>query len=176
MKRQAGLSLLELVIIVSILTIILAAVAPGIHQQHHEPLLAASRELVEAARFARAEALRTRVPHGIQLNTSTDRIRVYRAPAGTPIFDVRHPIDHQPYDRQLDNFPAYRNVHLQSASFTFTDSLSSSDSLSFSADGIPIISEAGRDYMLTSASIILSYADLQQQIIIHPITGHVQLP
>lgn len=169
-----GFSLLEMIIVVLILSIIAAIVLPNLSTTAPLKLDAAARQVAEAVRFARAEAIRTKIPHGINIDVTNDRLRVYSLPVATPVYDVYHPLDKQLYDIQLNTDPIVAGVNLVSASFSFVGSFSSSIYLGFNAEGNPKYT-SGSDYMLTSGTITLSYQGQQRLIAIAPVTGRVTI-
>jgi Tfp pilus assembly protein FimT len=172
-KTQYGLSYIELVIIVIILGVVAAAAIPNLSSTDPKKLDDAANEVAAAIRFARSEAIRSKVSRGINTDATNDRIRVYSLPVATPTFDIYHPIDKKLYDIQLKTDAFVGRVDLVSASFAFAGAASSSTNLDFSAEGIPKVTSAGTDYMLTSGTITLSYRGLQRVISIAPMTGRV---
>jgi Tfp pilus assembly protein FimT len=172
---QKGISYLELIIVVVILGIVAAAAMPNLSSTDPKKLDNAANEVAEAIRFARAEAIRTKVPRGINTDATNDRIRVYSLPVSTPTYDIYHPIDKKLYDLQLKTDAYVGGVDLVSASFAFTGSYSSSTNLDFSTGGYPKYTSVGNDYMLTSGAITLSYRGQQRIISIAPMTGRVTI-
>ena len=173
--NNQGYTLLEITLVVAILGIVAVGVIPDLSSGSPIKLDLAAEEVAEAARFARAEAIRTGTPHGMNTSTSSDRIRVYSLPTLVPSYDVRHPIDKKLYDIQFTSDSRMAGVDLVSASFDFDGISSSSTDLSFSSEGIPKYTSAGTDYMLTSATITLSYGNDQRLISIAPMTGRVSI-
>lgn len=172
-ENLQGFSLLEMAIVVLILSIIAAIAIPNISATDPKKLDTAANEVSVAIRFAQAEAIRSKIPRGINTDATNERIRVYSLPASSPTFNIYHPIDKKLYDIQLKTDAFVEGVDLVSASFIFSGAASSSTNLDFSADGIPKVSSAGADYMLTSGIITLSYRGLQRIISIAPMTGRV---
>jgi prepilin-type N-terminal cleavage/methylation domain-containing protein len=173
--NQKGFSYIEIVIVVVILGVIAVAAMPMLSSTDPAKLDNATNEVAEAIRFAQAEAIRTKNSYGINTDTANERIRVYRLSGTTPTYDVYHPIDKKLYDIKMKTDTYVAGVNLVSASFVFSGAASSSTNLDFSADGIPKVTSAGRDYMLTSGTITLSYNGLQQVISIAPMTGRVAI-
>jgi Tfp pilus assembly protein FimT len=172
-KPQYGLSYIELVIIVIILGVVAAATIPNLSSTDPKKLDDAANEVAAAIRFARTEAIRSKVSRGINTDATNERIRVYSLPAATPTFDIYHPIDKKLYDIQLKTDSYVAGVDLVSASFAFSGAASSSTNLDFSAEGTPKVTSAGTDYMLSSGTITLSYRGQQRVISIAPMTGRV---
>lgn len=162
-----------MVIVVIILGIIATVAIPNLSSTDPTKLDNAANEISAAIQFAQAEAIRTKIPRGISIDATNERIRVYSLPAATPTFDIYHPIDKKLYDIQLKTDAFIGGVDLVSASFAFTGAANSSTNLDFSAEGIPKVTSAGADYMLTSGTITLSYRGQQRIISIAPMTGRV---
>ncbi len=173
--NNQGYTLLEITLVVAILGIVAVGVIPGLSSGSSIKLDLAAEEVAEAARFARAEAIRSGTPHGINTDTASDRVRVYSLPSLVPSYDVRHPIDKKLYDIQFTSDPRMKGVDLVSASFDFEGAPSSSTDLDFSSDGFPKYTSAGTDYMLISATITLSYGNDQRVISIASMTGRVSI-
>ena len=103
---QAGYTLTELVIVVTILGVIAAVAVPATSSSTDSKLDLAASEFAAAMRFARSESMRTGEPHGFRQQSGAKRIRVFRLDTGTSpatlVYDVYHPIDKQLYDYDLD--------------------------------------------------------------------------
>lgn len=106
-RLQHGYTLIEMVIVVTVLAVIAAIAVPVASPRNDKQLELAAQEFAAAIRFARTESIRTGLPHGFQFDTSQYRIRVFSAAtSGSPwtsVWDIYHPIDKQLYDY---TFPA----------------------------------------------------------------------
>lgn len=173
--KQKGISYIELMIVVVILGIVAAAAMPNFSSTNEKKLDNAANEVASALRFAQSEATKTKISYGISIDLANDRIRVYRLPATTAVYDVYHPIDKKLYDLQLKTDTYTEGVDLVSASFVFGGSYSSSTNLDFSAEGIPKYTSGGTDSMLTTGSLTLSYQSQQRVISIAPMTGRMTI-
>jgi prepilin-type N-terminal cleavage/methylation domain-containing protein len=174
-QNQRGFSLLEMTIVALILSIIAAIAMPDLSSTNSIKLDTAAKEVAAAIRFARAESIRTKSPLGINTDATNDRIRVYSLLGSTPTYDISHPIDKKLYDIQLATDTYIAGIDLVSASFSFAGSFSSLTYLDFSTEGIPKVTSAGNDYMLTSGTITLGYQGQQRIISIAPMTGRVTI-
>ena len=106
LSRQVGYTLIELVIVVTILAIVAAIVVPAATSTGPEKeLQLVAEEFAAAMRYARSESIRTGEPHGFRFLTNQERVRVFAADtSGTPwtwIWDVYHPVTKQLYDYTL---------------------------------------------------------------------------
>ena len=171
--KQKGISYIEIMIVVVILGIVAAAAMPNFSSTNEKKLDTAANEVATAIRFAQSEAIRTKTSYGISIDVANERLRVYRSPSTTAVYDVYHPVDKKLYDLQLKTDAYTDGVDVVSVSFVFGSSYSSSTNLDFSAEGVPKYTSAGTDYMLTMGSLTLAYQGQQRMITIAPMTGRV---
>jgi len=172
-KTQCGLSLLEMMIVVFILSLIAALAIPSLSVTETYKLDIAARKIVEATRFARAEAIRTGIVHGIIFSNTGDNAKVYQLISGTPTYNIYHPVDKKLYTLNLKNDSATAGVDFQSSGLYFGGSGSNREYLSFNTNGNPIYTNSGTDYLLDSATITLGYAGQTRVISVGPMTGRV---
>jgi len=171
--RQQGISLIEITAVVAILAIIAGVALPDLGSgSDGRKLDLAAKEVAEAIRFARAEAIRTSMDHGVIFDENNETVKVYSLPAGTPKYDVYHPIDKKLYSLDLNTAPLTAGVDLLSYSIDF-GSGPGSGYLGFNSNGNPKFSFFGTDYMLKSAAITLSNAGQTRIINVSPMTGRV---
>ncbi len=155
--------MLELLIVVGIVSIIAAVLLlPADNPSDGLELEAAAREVAAALRFAQSEARRSGIPHGVELKTGTQQMRLYRvadttADTPTKVFTVYHPTDISLYNITFssDRFPATfvsANVFYQGlgAPKFFTEF--------FGGSGTPGFKSGGISRVLTSAQITLAHA------------------
>lgn len=172
--KQRGFSFVELMMVVIILGIVAVAAMPNFSSTNEKKLDNAANEVASALRFAQSEAIRTKISHGIDIDTTNDRIRVYRLPATTPVYDVYHPVDKKLYDLQLKTDAYISGVDVIGVSFVF-GAYTSTANLDFSADGFPKYTSSGTDSMLTTGTLTLSYQGQQRILSIAPMTGRVTI-
>lgn len=140
-RRQQGISLLEMTLVVFIIGALAAAVLPGLAADDPQRLQLAANEAAAALRFARGEALRTGSPHGVRLRPSPPALEVFRldTAGSTPveIFDVRHPLTRYLYRLALDTAPFAPGTILQ-ADFRFSAGGAAQAAVAFDHRGEPV--------------------------------------
>jgi prepilin-type N-terminal cleavage/methylation domain-containing protein len=108
-RRETAYTLVEILIVVSILGIVAAVAIPNFSSVNPQPLDLAAEEIANAMRFARSEAMRLGSPIGFRQHSINKRIRVFRADTGTAPwtlnYDVHHPLSKHLYDIKLDSHP-----------------------------------------------------------------------
>lgn len=106
LREQQGYTLIELVIVVTVLAVIAAIAVPTSNSGPDRSFDLAASAVAAAMRFARNESMRTGEPHGFRQESGAKRIRVFRLDQGTNpatiVYDVYHPIDKQLYDIDLN--------------------------------------------------------------------------
>lgn len=171
-QKERGYSLVELLIVVAILTLIAAIATPAFTNNNEATLEQAATEVASAIRFAHSEAMRTGVPHGVYAKQSIQQIRIYRLPAGTPIYDVYDPLTKQLYD--LNFSTGGSGVTIDRVYFKFENFFSPRDYLGFSGGtGLPKYNDSGTIRMLQIAYVRLDHNGIQKRIDISPMTGRV---
>lgn len=107
--RSRGVTLVELLVVVSIIGVVAVVATPFLSSAHPQKLDYAASEFASAIRYARSEAMRTGTPTGFRQNSEGKRIRLFRPDTGTspwtPVYDVYHPVSKQLYDIDLDDHP-----------------------------------------------------------------------
>ena len=166
---------MELAVVVAILGLVAAVAMPNFAATDVKSVELAATEVADAVRFARNEAIRTGMPHGIFTDAFSDRVRVYSMPGSTPIYDVRHPVDKKLYDIQFNSNSNLVGVDLVSALYNFDGIFPSIFNFGFNSHGIPKFSFFGTDYMLADGTITLSHGDHQRVVSIAPMTGRVTI-
>lgn len=174
--KQKGISYIEIVVVVIILGIVSVIALPNLSSTDPKKLEIAMEEVIQAIRFSRLESIRTGIPHGVFINKNDVKIKVYRLLAGTPTYDIYHPVDKKIYTLNLKTDRATEGVDLLNHSINFQGIPGNKNYLGFSKQGIPKYSYFGSDHMLTnSATITLSYAGLIRVISISPMIGRVTI-
>ncbi len=102
----------------------------------------ATSEVASALRFARSEATRTGRHHGVRIESSQQRIRVYRLDVASspPVeeYVVVHPVDKTLFDVQLSSRSFTPDGSITSVSFRFGGDPTPYESVAFDARGVPV--------------------------------------
>ncbi len=136
----------------------------------------AASEIAGALRFARSLAIKTGKPHGVRFDLNKQELKVYRldtAPATpTPVYDVYHPIELQPYRVRLDSdrFPA----ELASHTINYVDHSGNFQRIDFmGTTGTPMRMSGGSIFMLKLAKIDVEHDDVIMSVNVAPYNGRV---
>jgi len=179
-QQQRGYTLLELVIVVSVISIIAAIAVPGVSTNDDAKLKLAAENVADAIRFARSEALRTGEGHGLTVSQATQKVTVKKydlttAPVST-LHTLVHPVDKQPYDFNINTRATTQGVVISNAQDVFNyTGLGGRRSLIFDATGTPkwIVGSGPTTYLLSDADIELTHRGQQRIVSVAPITGRV---
>ena len=105
MQRQTGHTLLEAILVVTIIGIIAAVIVPTASPSRLYQLEHAATELATAIRYARNEAIRTTNPHGIVIDETNNQFKVFSLNTAnnppSPVYDVYHPVNKKTYEVDL---------------------------------------------------------------------------
>jgi type II secretory pathway pseudopilin PulG len=192
-KKQQGITYIEIMAVVTILSIVAIVAMPNLASNDHRKLDLAAEEVAQAIRFARVESMRLTRPrpeskcidgqHGVKFDSNNNIIKVYLLKCSgfspllfrTPTFDdVYHPVDKKHYILNLKTDNTTAGVELQSYSIYFGSSGTNSQILGFNGDGNPKFSKWSADTMLNgTATITLSYLGQTRVISVAPMTGRV---
>ncbi len=176
-RLQQGFSLVELLIVVSLLSLIAAIATPALFEEDVADVLErAAADVAAAFRTAQAEAIRTGKPHGVNANIFTQSIQVYRldeavSPAAVT-YDVYHPVTKQLYALQYNNGGAV--PAMSAVFFKFDGVFFPSAFMGFSGTtGVPKFNQMGSVRMLNTGYVRLSFDGQTRTISISPVTGRV---
>ncbi len=183
MQHQNGFTLLELLIVVSIVGIVAAATIPVFSNNVDEQLLdAAVIEVSAALRYARAESIRSGTIHGIQVSQNTQRVTVYKADlATTPVsqdYVLRHPLDKTFHDFYVDTGTTARGARISNTTDPFLfDTLGRRKNLLFDNAGTPlwIVNSSNDTYQLEDGVVQLTLGDFMRVVRVAPGTGRVTI-
>jgi prepilin-type N-terminal cleavage/methylation domain-containing protein len=176
--RRRGFSIAEMlaaVMVVAIASLVFighsSSVDDGIR------LEVAVSEVAHALRFARSEALRTNAYYGARIDSTAQRIRVYRLDTSVspPVEenDVYHPVDKKLYDFALANSSFTRESSITGVAFRFGGDLTPYESVAFDAQGTPMspVDLA----LMDDGRIDLSFRGRVASVTLTPLTGRVSI-
>jgi prepilin-type N-terminal cleavage/methylation domain-containing protein len=172
---QQGFTLAELLFVVFVLAVIAAITIPPRDAGAERRLEQAAGEVADALIFARGESLRTSADHGVRIEDGK-RLRVFRLDAskGTPteVYDVRHPVDKNPYDVDLASETLTRGTRL-TGHFLFQRDGTADAAVSFDANGEAV---RGRDARpLATGGVLIDNEGLRISVAVAPLTGRVSI-
>ena len=179
--RSHGVTLVELLIVVSILGIFALVAIPNLSSGGAKRLDVATAEVVAALRYARSEAMRSGEVHGIKVNHDRDKVEVYKADLSTDPVSIgellTHPVDHKPYVFDFDTAQMTLGVSISNNddSFRYRGDTDRNKNLLFDASGTPIWidTDNGETYALRYGKIKLSYNELERTVWVAAVTGRV---
>jgi len=179
-QTYKGVTLLDTIIVVSIIAVFAVLAFPSFTSNDTYQLDLAKNEVVAAFRFARGEALRTGDTYGVDIDRTTKQITIYKADlAAIPVgqeFIAYHPINKNLYNYNLNTDFNLLNVRIANTTdlFLFTDSVRRK-SLLFDGNGTPIWfdSSTGSTFQLSSAAVELTKGAHVQVVSVQPYNGRV---
>jgi len=174
-SHQVGYTLIELVIVVTILAIVAAIVVPAASPSSEKPIDLAAQEFAAAMRFARSESIRTGEPHGFHEKSNNKQILVFRLDTGTSpatlIFDVYHPIDKSLYDFDLD-LQSLAAADSISRNTVYRGTCNSQNQVYFDANGTPWCSDP-TTVLLEAYELTFLTGSAQRIVALDSVTGRV---
>ncbi len=175
-RLEHGVTLIELLIVISLLAVIAAVAIPNYSSDDTTQLEIAAANVVGAIRFAQSEAIRTGESYGIVADMASQSLRVYRVDTSVDPavlrFDNHDPLTKQLYELKFSATES--EVIMTDADFMFVGASSPTDYLGFSGGtGVPADADVGKLRMLDSAYVRLSYKNNARTISISPLTARV---
>ena len=176
-SRSHGVTLVELLVVVSILGIVALVAIPDFSSSNPQTLDLAAEEFANAMRFARSEALRTGEPRGFRQPTNTKRIKVFRPDTGTSPwtlnYDVYHPVSKQLYTIALNKHPfAYADQVDRNPSYR--DTCNKPGAIYFDSSGIPRCADP-ETVLLEQFDLTFTLGPHTRVVTLHGITGRVTI-
>lgn len=178
-RKAHGFSLVELLIVVTILGIAATVAIPDISSTRTTTLDLAADKIARAIRFARSESQRTGEIHGVQISQNTQRVVVYKADLSTAPVSmdaiVYHPLSKQPYDFDVDDSTLTTGVIINNTQDPFLYATGRRKNLLFDASGVPIwiVNATATTYTLQEGLVQLSIGRDNRSVRVAQITGRV---
>jgi len=168
-RCETAYTLVEILIVVSILGIVAAVAIPGFSSTNPQPLDLAAEETANAMRFARSEAMRLGSPIGFRQHPGNKRIRVFQADTGTSPwtlnYDVHHPLSKHLYDIQLDSHPLSHNR-------VYRGTCNTPGNVYFDSNGTPWCADP-ETVLLEQFDVTFTLGSHSRVVTLHGITGRV---
>lgn len=171
-----GYSLVELLIVISLFSLIAAIATPALFDDNDGTLDNAAAAVATALRTARSEAIRTGKPYGVNAESFAQSVRVYRldetvSPAAV-IYDVYHPLNKQLYDLRFDTEDVATKI--DTVYFKFDGFFVAQNMIGFAGvTGAPKYNFFGSTLMLETGYVRMSLDGQTRTISISPVTGRV---
>lgn len=178
---QRGFTLAELLLVVAVLAVTAALIVPSSEPIRLYQLDAAVREIVQALRFAQADAIRTNSPRAVYFDIAGNSMAVSRLdmtvkpPTADLVNLILHPVDKKTYVAMFSRMNKTNGVKLISA--VFPTGTANNSRLVFSADGSPcdvVGPNAGDVKPLNNVGQVQVASGTAQRVVsIDPATGRV---
>lgn len=170
-------TLLEMTLVVLLLAIIAMVTVSNMAVNDQHKLDHAAKEIAQAMRYARSQAMSLNAPYGFRQQSVGKRIRVFRlntttSPA-TLEYDVYHPVSKKLYDIQFDNHPTAA-VDSITRLANFSGTCNQSDKIYFDARGIPWCVDPS-NLMLDHFQVTLQLSGHTRVVTLEGRTGRVSL-
>jgi prepilin-type N-terminal cleavage/methylation domain-containing protein len=170
-SAERGYSLAELLFVLVVLAVIAAITTPPAQGRGARRLERAGAEVAAALDFARAEAMRTGVPHGVRARGG-GRISVFRLDRSVippaERYDVRHPVDKSLYDLDL-SADLYTQGTTATGWFLFQRDGTAAQAATFDAHGEPIRGDDARP--LATGGVLLGNEGYSLAVSVAPLVG-----
>ena len=174
-RRETAYTLVEILIVVSLLGIVAAVAIPNVSSVNPQPLDLAAEEVANAMRFARSEAMRLGSPIGFRQHSINKRIRVFRADTGTAPwtlnYDVYHPLSKHLYDIELDSHP-FAAADSVSHNRVYRGTCDRPRNVYFDNNGSPWCAEP-ETVLLEQYDVTLTLGSHSRVVTLHGISGRV---
>lgn len=174
-QQQRGYTLVELVIVVTVVAVIAAIAVPTATSNTDKQLDLAAQEFTAALRFGRSEAIRTGEPHGVHVEATSNRVRVFRLDTGTSpatlVYDVYHPIDKSLYDIDFD-LTSVAALDSMDQTTVYRGTCDQRNRIYFDRNGTPWCSRPDT-VLLQDYELRMSLGTQQRLITLDAITGRV---
>jgi prepilin-type N-terminal cleavage/methylation domain-containing protein len=142
-RGAGGFTLLELMVVLVILGAVAALARLASDPVRPAQLEAAARDVVQALRFAQADAIRSGAYRVVDCSVTTNTIRIYalnmvpKPPIEDTVTPIKHPVDKKLYLLALAARAGTGMVQLDSCQFVFSGGPTISR-VAFGSDGAPV--------------------------------------
>ena len=181
--RWKGITLLELLIVITILGIAALVAIPYLQSPDTKRLEVAANQVVLALRYAQSQSIRTGNPHGVRVTAAEDRVVVFELDLSNPPVDVsdeitlRNPHDKKLYDLHINTDSMTSGTGISVADFRFGGDPTSYESVVFNARGTPVhIASNGATTLMDQGEIRLNQGATVSIVRLDAITGRVTQP
>ena len=174
-RREHGYTLVELLIVVTILGVAASVAVPDISTSNISQLELAAEEMAEAMSFARSEARRTGQPHGFRQQSSAKHIRVFRPDTAVSpwalVYDIYHPVSKKLYEIDFDTHP-FARVDTISRTPTFFGVCNQTGNIYFDGNGVPRCANP-ETILLGKFAVTLTLGNHSRVVTLNGVTGRV---
>ena len=178
----SGYTLPELIVVVTIVSVLAAVALPSLDPAQEEPLDLAAGHVAAALRFARTESIRTGDVHAVEILFDTEQIVVSQAdmtqaspfPAGAatnPASIVIHPITKQPWDIRFADQNSLAGTDVLTRPFNYD--VGNRRTVLFDAQGMPFHKAANTFYRLNNGLVELAFEGRERNVRLDSVTGRV---
>lgn len=163
-RGNSGFTLIEIVMVVVIISILMAASIPGFQAFNTVKLNGAVKKMVSDIRYVQQLSVSTHDTYRLAFDTSADTYSVIRA--NDSVY-AKDPFSRKDFVVNFKTDPRYRGIDISSVNF------GSTPGLQFSWDAVPQNSNGAN--LTAEGSAVVSYKGQAMTIYVRPYTGTVRV-